>query len=316
METRKPKIIVVVGPTASGKSDLAVLIAKKFNGEIVSADSRQVYRGMDIGTGKVPPDRIYPFARKGKSKKKTKPELYIYKNIPHHLLSVASPKRTFTVARYIRLAEKAIRGILDRGKLPVVVGGTGFYIQALVDGITIPEVPPNLKLRRGLERKTTEELFQLLQERDPERAATIERKNKRRLIRAIEITAVLGRVPKLKRAPKYNALFIGIKIPDEELRQKIHARLLARIKLGMISEVKKLREKENVSWKRLESFGLEYRYAARYLQGVFSCEEMVRQLELAIWHYASRQMTWFKKDMRINWIEKQNEALRLVEIFL
>jgi tRNA dimethylallyltransferase len=291
----KPKIIVIVGPTASGKSELAILIAKKFNGEIVSADSRQVYRGMDLGTGKI-----------------TKKEM---QNIKHHLLDVASPKRTFTVMRYVKLAQRVIAKILKRKKLPIVCGGTGFYIQALVDGILLPQVPPNYALRKTLEKKSLAELFKMLQEKDPERALTIEKKNKRRIIRALEIVEALGKVPKLTAKPLYEPLFIGIYKSPEELRSRIKMRLLKRLKKGMIAEVKRLR-KDGISWQRLENFGLEYKYIALYLQKKLSYEEMLSGLEAAIWHYAKRQMTWFKRDKRIHWIQSPKEAILLVQKFL
>ncbi|MDP2967519.1 MAG: tRNA (adenosine(37)-N6)-dimethylallyltransferase MiaA, partial [bacterium] len=161
------KLIVILGPTASGKSELAVRLAKKFNGEVISADSRQVYKGMDIGTGKI-----------------TKKEM---QNIPHHLLNVTSPKRRFTVAQYRKLALKAIDKIFKKGKIPILCGGTGFYIQAVVDGIVIPEVKPDWRLRSNLEQLSTEELFNRLKKLDPKRAKTIDKKNRRRLIRALEI---------------------------------------------------------------------------------------------------------------------------------
>ncbi|MBI2633966.1 MAG: tRNA (adenosine(37)-N6)-dimethylallyltransferase MiaA [Parcubacteria group bacterium] len=291
-----PKIVAIVGPTASGKSALGIKLAKKFNGEIVSADSRQIYKDMNIGTGKV-----------------TKKEMAAVK---HYLLDVASPRRTFTVSQYVRLAEKAIREIRKKGKLPIIVGGTGFYIQALVDGITIPKVPPNPKLRRELEKKSREELLHLLEEKDPERAQTIEKKNKRRLIRALEIIEALGKVPKIQKNPKYLPLFIGITKDREELKRSIKQRLLSRLRQGMIEEVKKLHKKEKLSWQRLENFGLEYRYIAYYLQGKIPRRAMIEQLEKAINDYARRQMTWFKRDKRIYWISGEKEANKFTREFL
>ncbi|MBI1975330.1 MAG: tRNA (adenosine(37)-N6)-dimethylallyltransferase MiaA [Parcubacteria group bacterium] len=291
----QPKLIVIVGPTASGKSSLSVALAKKFNGEIVSADSRQVYRDFDIGSGKI-----------------TAKEM---QGIPHHLIDVANPKRTFTVKQYVQLAEKAVADILGRGKTPIICGGTGFYIQALVDGITIPEVPPNLALRSRLAKKSAEALFELLKERNPERAATIERYNKRRLIRALEIVSALGKVPKLRASPKYNALFIGIKKSPEELKRLIKKRLLARLSRGMVAEVRHL-HRNGLSWKRLESLGLEYRSVAQYLQGKLPYDEMVSHLERAIWHYAKRQLTWFKRDARIYWIKTSREAVLHAKKFI
>lgn len=292
---QKP-ILVILGPTASGKSSLAVKIAKKFNGEVISADSRQVYKGMNLGTGKI-----------------TKKEM---EGIPHYLLDVASPKRKFTVVQYRKLALKALEKIFKKGKLPIICGGTGFYIQALIDGITIPPVPPDWKLRKKLEKKSVEELYELLKKLDKKRTKTIEKKNKRRLIRAIEIAKKLGKVPPLKKEPlPYPVLMLGIKKEKKELKKLIRKRLLKRIRQGMIAEVKKLK-KSGISWKRLEGFGLEYRWVARYLQNKISKKEMIEKLQKEIENYAKRQMVWFKKDKRIIWIKNQKKAEKLVRDFL
>lgn len=302
------KIIVIVGPTASGKSELAVKLAKKFNGEIISADSRQVYKGMDIGTGKVSRD---------KAKNKTKDsKIYLHEGIAHYLLDVAHPKRKFTVVQYRKLAQKAIEKIFKKGKIPIICGGTGFYIQSLIDGISIPEVKPDWKLRKKLEKKSTKELYQILKKLDPKRAKTIDKENPRRLIRAIEIAKKIGKVPILKKNPLcYLVLMIGIKKEKKELSSLIKKRLLKRLKQGMIEEVKKLR-KSGISFKRLEEFGLEYRQIARFLQKKISKNEMIKNLQKDIEHFAKRQMTWFKKDKRIIWIKNFKEAEKLTKDFL
>jgi tRNA dimethylallyltransferase len=291
------KLIVILGPTASGKSELAVKLAKKFKGEIVSVDSRQVYKGMDIGTGKI-----------------TKKEM---RGIPHHLLDIASPKRRFTVAQYRKLAIKAINKIFKKRGLPILCGGTGFYIQAVIDGIIIPEVKPNWKLRKKLEKKTVEELFNQLKKLDPERAKTIEQKNKRRLIRALEIIIKTKKsVPPFQKEPlPYPVFMIGIKKSPEELKKLIKERLLKRLKRGMIAEVKKLK-KSGISWKRLEEFGLEYRYLARYLQGKLNYQKMMERLQKETEHFTKRQMTWFKRDKKIHWIKNYKKAEKLVKKFL
>lgn len=296
------KIIVILGPTASGKSDLAVKLAKKFNGEVISADSRQVYRGMDLGTGKI-----------------TKKEM---QGVPHHLLDVASPKTKFDVVKYKKLADKAIEDILERGKLPIICGGTGFYIQAIVDNIVFPEVASDPELRKKLEKQPIEKLLQTLKKLDPARFKTVDQKNKRRVIRAIEISMTLGKVPKLKSNPKYDALQIGIDINKETLKKNIEKRLEKRLKRGMIAEVKKLHHPPvggGVSWKKLIEFGLEYKFIALYLQGNSprrTKQEMVNQLKSAIWQYAKRQMTWFKKDTRINWVDNKLEAEKIIKKFI
>lgn len=283
------KLLVVVGPTASGKSDLAVRLAKNFGGEVISADSRQVYKGLDIGTGKI-----------------TKREM---RGIPHYLLGVASPKRVFTVTEYKPLAEKTLGDIWRRGKLPIICGGTGFYIRAVIDNLVIPEAPPDKKLRKKLEKKSTEELFLTLKKLDPRRAKEIDAKNPRRLIRAIEIAKHLGKVPHLEARPPndIDVLGIGIDLPDKILKERIKKRLLARVKHGMIAEAKRLR-KQGLSFKRMDELGLEYRFLARYLQNKITREEMVNELEREIWRYAKRQRTWFKKDKRIKWFSVKDHG--------
>lgn len=296
----RPKILVIVGPTASGKSEFAVKFAKKFNGEIVSADSRQVYKGLNIGSGKVP---LTP---------STKHLVPTYKGIPHHMLDVASPKRVYTVSHYKADAEGVIDDILKRGKLPILVGGTGHYIDAVTKGQIVPEVPPNTKLRSRLEeilkgKDGTSKLFKMLVKLDKSRAKQIDQHNPRRLVRAIEIAMALGKVPKLKAKPHYSPIVIGIKIPIHDLRFKIHERLLARMRQGMVSEVKKLRS-AGLSWKRLCDLGLEYRYVSLYLQDKLTKQAMLTRLESEINHYAKRQMTWFKRDKNIIWVNVREQA--------
>ncbi len=276
-----PKIIVVLGPTATGKSDLAVELAKLHHGEVVSADSRQVYTGLNLGTGKI-----------------TKKEM---QGVPHHLLDVVSPKKVFTVSDFKTQAEKAIEDILKRGKLPILCGGTGFYIQSIVDSLVLPSVAPDKNLRELLEKKSAEELFVLLQKMDPERARTIDKENPVRLVRALEIASCLGVVPPLtKEKNKYTILQIGLTLSEKTLKERIHTRLLTRMKKGMLREAKKLQEK-GVTWKRMFALGLEYRYLALFLQNKISKQEMLIKLETEIWHYAKRQMTWFKRDKEIKW---------------
>jgi len=296
----KPKLIIIIGPTASGKTDLSIKLAKKIRGEIISADSRQVYKGMDVGSGKV-----------------TKKEM---KGVPHHLLDIASPKIRFTVVQYQKLALKAINKIHKKNKIPFLVGGTGFYIQAVVDGIIIPEVKPDWKLRKKLEKKSAEELFKMLKKLDLRRAKTIEKKNKRRLIRALEIVIKTKKpIPPLKKKPpQFEVLIIGIKKSSEELKKLIQKRLLKRLqpprRPKMLAEVKKLK-KSGLSWKRLEEFGLEYRYIAQYLQNKLTHEEMLEKIQKQSEKFVKRQMTWFKRDKRIHWTKNYREAEKLVKTF-
>ncbi|HOV88862.1 MAG TPA: tRNA (adenosine(37)-N6)-dimethylallyltransferase MiaA [Candidatus Paceibacterota bacterium] len=309
---QKPKIVVVLGPNASGKSDLAVAIAKKFNGEIISADSRQVYKGMDIGTGKVPNENSKIKNQKSKIKAKN----YYYQGIRHHLIDVCSPKKNFTVVEYQRLAQQAIRDILKRKKLPIICGGTGFYIDAVLYDYQFPPVKPNSQLRKKLEKLSAEELFAKLQKLDSQYAEKIDPHNKRRLIRAIEVISILKKpMPPLIKSPRYDALKIGVYRPPQELKKRIEKRLTQRLNEGMVEEVKKLHQ-QGISWKRLYNFGLEYRYISLYLQNKISYEEMVNQLKRKIWQYARRQMIWFKKDKEIHWISSPSQALKLVRQFL
>lgn len=295
----KPNLLVILGPTASGKSALAVKLAKKFDGEIISADSRQVYRGLDIGSGKI-----------------TKREM---QNVPHHLLDVANPKRVFTVAQYQKLAKKKIAEITARGKLAIICGGTGFYIQAVVDNIIFPEVKADLVLRKKLEHKTTTQLYKMLCNLDKARARNIDQNNKRRLIRAIEIVRALGKVPKLNtnyntelqhKGGEKNVVIIGLNPPADKLKKLIKIRLEKRLKSGLIEEVKKLK-KSGLSWQRLENLGLEYKFVALFLQKkIKTKQDLLEKLNTAIWHYAKRQMTWFKRDARVRWLTEKS-ALRL-----
>lgn len=265
-------VIVILGQTATGKSNLAVKIALKIGGEIISADSRQVYKDLDIGTGKI-----------------TKKEMH---GVPHHLLDVINPKKRFSVTEYQKQAISAIAEIQKRNKTPIICGGTGFYIDAITKGIIFPEVPPNNKLRKILDKKKTEELLKILQKIDLVRAKNIDIKNRVRLIRAIEIAKALGNVPKITQAtPVYKFVKIGLYLPmDILLKKKIEQRVKKMFKKGLLCEIKKLK-KSGVSAKRLKEFGFEY-YEPTYEKVVI---ETIK--------YAKRQMTWFKRDKEIKWFD-------------
>jgi len=322
----KQKIIVILGQTSTGKSDFAVEIAKRMNTEIISADSRQLYKRMDIGTGKI-----------------TKKEM---RGIPHHLLDIYSPSKTFTVNNFQKLANKKIAEILKKNKVPIICGGTGFYIDAVVNDTIFPNVPPNKKLREKLSKKPKEELLKILTKLDKERAKNIDVNNPVRIIRAIEIAKVLGRVPKLENSntknektnsamaefvsnSKFDVLKIGLILPPEILKERIRVRLLTRIKKGMIKEVENLHN-SGVSWKRLSSFGLEYRHISQYLQKIKNLptskrkelkNKMINNLYTDIWHFAKRQNTWFKRDPNIIWIDPRSnddktKILKTIEKFI
>lgn len=272
---KKPKVVAIVGPTALGKSDLAVFLAKKINGEIISADSRQVYRGMDIGTGKI-----------------TKKEMA---GVPHHMIDIANPKKRINVEQYRNEATKILKNIWAKGKTPIVCGGTGFYIEELLFPSPLPNVPPDKKLRNLLSKKTAEELFNIIKRKDPERARNIDPKNKIRLIRALEIIKTLGKVPprKNKKSP-YDVFFIKLDAPIDILKNNIHKRLIKRIDLGMVREAKTL-YKNGLSYKEMSAFGLEYKWLAKLLKKEVDKKAFIRGLEKDIVSYAQRQKTWFKR---------------------
>ncbi|KKT57484.1 MAG: tRNA dimethylallyltransferase 2 [Candidatus Giovannonibacteria bacterium GW2011_GWC2_44_9] len=295
----KQKLIVIVGPTASGKSKLAVTLAQKIGGEIISADSRQIYKGLNIGSGKI-----------------TKKEM---RGVLHHCLSVANPKKVFTALDFKKCAQKATTMIYHSSKIPIIVGGTGFYIDAALGRVKLGGVPPNRMLRKKLTGKSAAELLKMLKKIDPKRAKIIEQKNPRRLIRAIEIAAwkekshfvdFAGFASTQPRGPlggreeskinKIAIIWLGIKRPPEELKKRIRTRLFRRLP-GIVREVKKLRH-GGLSWKRLYDLGLEYRYTSLYLRSKLDYKLMTTQLQTATWHYAKRQMTYFKKNKEIRWI--------------
>jgi len=303
------KIIVILGQTSTGKSDFAVEIAKKIDGEIISADSRQVYKGMDLGTGKI-----------------TKKEM---QKIPHHLLDIASPKKVFSVNDFQKLANKKIEEIIKRNKVPIICGGTGFYIDSIINKTNFPEVAPNKKLRADLYPRSAIALFGYLEKLDPERSKTIDKNNKVRLIRAIEIAKTLGKTPLFNTkldatnsAPaefvasnklsefNFEVLKIGLTLPPELLKERIKTRLLFRIKKGMFKEIADL-HKDGVSWKRMNSLGLEYRYISLYLQNKITKEEMIEKLSTEIWHFAKRQKTWFKRDLSTIWIDPRKSSEKI-----
>jgi tRNA dimethylallyltransferase len=281
---------VILGPTSAGKTALSIELARKLNGEVISADSRQVYRGLNIGTGKV-----------------TKREM---KGVRHHLLDVADPKKVFTAHDFLEKGRPALDDIVRRGKTPIICGGTGFYIDALLGRLALPNVPANPKLRAQLEKKTAPQLYTILKRLDARRAKTIDRHNPVRLVRAIEIAKALGKVPVHKLTPSaYDVTWIGIKPDNEILRTKIHARLLARMKQGMVQEVRQLHAR-GLSWSRMEQLGLEYRWLARLLQKKISKDDMLRGLETDIWHYAKRQMTYWRKNKDIRWFGVSRDVFK------
>ncbi|HLD28162.1 MAG TPA: tRNA (adenosine(37)-N6)-dimethylallyltransferase MiaA [Patescibacteria group bacterium] len=306
------KLIVILGPTATGKTKVAARLAVKFNGEIISADSRQVYQGMDIGTGKDLDD--YVVKRKTHSAKR--------KTISYHLIDVVGPKTEFNVAKYQKLAYQAIDNVLSRGKVPFLVGGTGLYIDAVVNGyafsVTHSAKRKTQNIRDRLNKLSLRQLLARLKKVDLETYQVIDHKNRRRVQRALEIYYISGKPKSAKspnQLPPYEILVLGIKYPLQEIYQKIDSRLGKRMKQGMISEIKNLR-RQRVSWQRLDDFGLEYRWVANYLRGKISYEQMISGLKNAIHHFAKRQITWFKRNKDIIWIKNYADARDRIKKFL
>lgn len=291
------KLIVILGPTASGKSDLAIKLAKKFGGEIVSADSRQIYKEMNIGTAKV-----------------TKQEM---QGIPHYLLNVINPDQEFTLAQFKQKATKAIKNIQKRNKLPFLVGGTMLYIQSIVDNLQIPEVKPDKKLRNELENKTNQELYNQLKKIDPDALKVINLNNKRRMIRALEVYLTTGKKfskQKTKGPQLFNILQIGLKPDDEVLKQRINSRAEQMIKARLLKEVKNLIKKYGL--KPYSMSGIGYQEIISYLDNKISLEEAKKLIKIHTRQYFKRQMSWFKRDKNIKWIKDYNKAEKLIQDFL
>lgn len=300
----KIPLIVILGPTSSGKTALSLSIAKKFNGEIVSADSRQVYKRLDIGTGKA-----------------TKRERRI---VRHHLIDWKNPGKTITLAQYKNAADAAIQDIHKRGKIAFLVGGSPLYIKAVVDNYLIPSIPPQPKLRKKLDGMPTNALVRLLQKKDPLTAAKIDTANRRRLVRALEVTIVSGEPfssLQKKGDPLYRCFQFGLMLNREDLYKKIDDRLDARIKTGLVAEVQHLLDSGiAASW--LSSLGLEYRFTTRFLLDSDKKKsvrnEYIQRLKYAIHDFARRQLVWFRRDTRITWIPPTDtkHASRLIRTHL
>ncbi|MFA5022118.1 MAG: tRNA (N6-isopentenyl adenosine(37)-C2)-methylthiotransferase MiaB [Patescibacteria group bacterium] len=306
-----PKVVVILGPTSSGKTKLAVKLAKKFNGEIISADSRQVYRGMDIGTGK---------------------DLAEYGLVPYHLIDVASPKEQFTLAQWQKLALEKINNVLERGKLPIICGGTGLYISALVSGYQLSAASYKLSpIRKRLNKLTLKQLLLKLKKVDPKTFKIIDKNNRRRVQRALEIYYETGQPKSARQAnriPPYNFLIIGLNVSKDILYRQIEKRLKQRLeKEGMINEVKRLHQQGGVSWQKLQDFGLEYRFTSRYLLKKITYQQMFDQLNQAIRDFSKRQMTWFRQQLRTSeflaekglkviWLNNHKAIVSQIKIFL
>lgn len=287
---KKHNLLVILGPTATGKTGLAVEVAVRMDGEIISADSRQVYRGMDLGTGK----DLTEYRRSGVM-------------IPYHLIDILDPTQECSVFAYQKLFYPCFQKILGRGKIPLMVGGTGLYLDAVIRGYRMTAVPENRGLREELAGEGMESLRRRFLSLCPHVHNTTDLQDRKRLVRAIEI-AEFSRDRSLSVAdsPALSPLVLGIHSDREKLRRRITDRLEARLAAGMIDEVQALHD-QGLCWGRIDSFGLEYRYIGLYLRGEMSREEMVRILNIRIHQFAKRQETWFrrmeKKGVQIHWIE-------------
>lgn len=295
------KIIVIVGPTASGKTMLGVALARAFAGEIVSADSRQVYRGMDICTAKP------TIAERGE--------------VPHHLVDIKDPGEDYTVSEYKRDAIAAIQNIVARGNIPFLVGGTGLYIRAVLENLYIPEIAANGKLRAEIEadiaRDGLDAVFKKLVALDPEAAYIVDPKNPRRMVRALEVAIATGQpftAQRKKSRPLFDALVLGIDLPPEVLRERIDRRVDAMMREGLVDEVGMLIKKYGRMPVAFDAIGI--REVIGHLNGDLSLEDTVAAIKMNTWHYAKRQMTWFKKYGSTRWISSEAEALPYIYDFL
>jgi len=307
------KLIVILGPTASGKTDIALRLVKKFNGEIISADSRAIYKEMDIGTAKPITNYKLPITNYK--------SYYIFKGIPHYMIDVVRPNQEFTVAQFKKRVINIIKNIQKRGRIPFLVGGTGLYISTIVDNLKIPPVLPDPKLRKRLERLIKNHglnfLWQKLIELDPAAQKFVDKDNPRRVIRALEVCLKTKKTfSELRKIgqPLFNILQVGVKLPRRTLYKKINSRVGKMIEIGLIDEVKKLIKKYPVN---LPSFsGIGYKEIISYLQGEISLPEAIDLIKKNTRHYAKRQITWFKRDKRIKWVKNIKEAGLAIKDFL
>lgn len=326
------KLIVILGPTSSGKSEMALRLARRLekeknkeelgiNGaEIVSADSRQIYKGMDIGTAKLIPDQLLDLKFQAPLLKIKDKEIkpLMVKGIPHYLIDIVNPDEEFSLAQYKKLAIEIIKNIQSRGKIPLLVGGTGLYITSVVENLEIPKVAPNPTLRKVLEDMTLEDLLAKLEKLDPDTYQSIDRKNRRRIVRALEVIVSSGKEfskQKYKGEPLFDALQIGIEVPREDLYKKIDARVDKMIAKGLESEARNLLDK-GFNRNLPSMSGIGYKQMTMYLNDEVKFNEAVRLIKRDTHRYARRQMTWFRRYKNILWVKNCNEAEPLIRDFL
>lgn len=306
-----PKIIAIVGPTASGKTDVGIAVARAVDGEIIAADSRTVYRGMDIGTAKPEGVREYGIGGLGEERP------LMVEGIPHWGIDITEPDRPFTAADFQGYADKKISEILERGKVPVLVGGTGLYISAVIDRPTFSEVPPSADTRAELATLSDNALLEEIAQKDPDTAASIDEKNRRRLERAVEILRATGKTLAEARShgeKKYDALQVGIEVDREVLYARIDARVDVMVAKGLVDEVRKLKDQFGCEVNPMTGIG--YRQVCEFFEGKSKLKDAIARVKYDSHHYAKRQETWFKRDERIVWVKNAKEAVEKVVAFM
>ncbi|MBI2473293.1 tRNA (adenosine(37)-N6)-dimethylallyltransferase MiaA [Candidatus Uhrbacteria bacterium] len=314
-----PKIIAIVGPTASGKTSLAIDIAKKFHGEIISVDSRQIYRGMNVGTAKPEGEWVETDIEKGGSINQLfgARRTFLVEGIPHWGIDLVDPDTSYSVAEFKAYAQTKIQEMVSRGHLPILVGGTGFWLKTIIDNLDLTQTSADLSLRASLEARTIGDLFHEYKQLDPEGTEVIDKQNKRRLVRALEVTKLTGKPFSQQQTAGeslYDVLQIGLSVPREVLNERIDTRVDEMIARGLIDEVRRLKDRYGCEVESMTGIG--YRQICRFLSGEQKLSEAIEEVKNDTRHYAKRQMTWFKRDGRIVWIEPGTSVEQIVEEFL
>ena len=308
IDMKKEKLIVISGPTASGKTELAIKLCEAFNGEIISADSRQIYKEMNIATAKVI----------GEKEMIDGEPVVIYKNIPHYLIDIIHPDEEYHLAKFQKDVYRIADKIIARGKTPFLVGGTGLYIQSIVDNFDLPVGEPNLELRAQLEKKLEDSglifLSKELETEFPNLANSVNLENPRHVLRAVEIGKQFGDITKEKKAPLYEILQLAITIDREELYNRINTRVDKMLELGVLEETKQLMEKYDTKLSSMTGIG--YRQLIMYIKGETSLEEAIELFKRDTRRYAKRQLTWFRRDERIIWVEGIEDASLKIRKFI
>lgn len=311
-----PRLLILIGPTASGKTAMSIALARAFSGEIIAADSRTIYRDMHIGTAKPQEDKPSLGAHVDiHAMFQEKP--FMYEGIPHWGMNLRNPDETFTVSEFQTYADEKIREIIARGNLPILVGGTGLYVAAVVDRPSFAEVPPDPALRLELATKSNAELLEEIAERDPDTAEKIDVHNRRRLERALEILRATGmRLAEVQKRgePLYDVRILGVDVPREVLYERIDARVDAMVAGGLVDEVRALRGKYGDSAPGMTGIG--YRQMCSFLRGETSLRDAILLVKHDTRQYAKRQMTWFQRDARIFWVKDTQEALHNVQTWI